>query len=71
MIDFSTALAITSIPVFAFGSIIATNDSRLADYFGAQCDNGSAHHCRELVKLTGGNCASPNATYGCKFDSLN
>jgi hypothetical protein len=71
MIDFSTALAITSIPVFAFGSIIAANDSRIAEHYGALCDSGSAHHCRELAKLTGGNCASPGATYGCKFDSLN
>lgn len=70
MLDFSTALAITSVPVFIFGSLLASNDSRIAGYLGELCDNGSAHHCRELVKLTGGNCASPNATYGCKFDSL-
>ena len=70
MINFSTILAIASVPTFAMGTIVATTDSRLAEYFGEFCDNGSAHHCRELVKLTDGNCASPNATYGCKFDSL-
>lgn len=70
MLNFSTILAIASVPVFSMGAIVANNDSIIAEHFGALCENGSTHHCRELAKLTGGNCATPNATYGCKFDSL-
>ena len=70
MLNFSTILAIAAVPVFGMGAIVANNDSIIAEHLGALCDAGSQDHCRELVKLTSGNCASPGATYGCKFDSL-
>jgi len=52
MLNFSTILAIASVPVFSMGAIVANNDSIIAEHLGALCDAGSPHHCRELVKLT-------------------
>ena len=37
---------------------------------GRFCDLGNRYACKALAKETGGNCASPNASHGCRFDSL-
>ena len=37
---------------------------------GRFCELGNRYACRALAKETGGQCASPNASHGCRFDSL-
>jgi hypothetical protein len=37
---------------------------------GRFCDLGNRYACKALAKETDGQCASPNASHGCRFDSL-
>jgi hypothetical protein len=43
-------------------------DSRQAEILGEFCEEGFNNACRELAKITKGNCAAP-AGSGCKYDS--
>ena len=43
-------------------------DTARGENLGLLCEEGSQAACRELVALTGGNCAAP-AGSGCRYDS--
>lgn len=58
-------------PFVVLGTYVSIDDAIQNASLGALCDNGSAEDCRYLANRTDGNCASPGAIHGCKFDSLN
>jgi hypothetical protein len=63
------AIVALSIPVP--GPVKATpvsGDTIRGENLGLLCEEGSQAACRELVTLTGGNCAAP-ANSGCRYDS--
>ncbi len=45
-------------------------ESYKLEFLGSRCDAGYSCACRALSRETNGQCASPNASYGCRFDSL-
>jgi hypothetical protein len=45
-----------------------SGDTARGENLGLLCEEGSQGACRELVALTGGNCAAP-AGSGCRYDS--
>jgi len=61
------ALALPVPPLPAAATPVA-GDTRLAEAFGELCEKGNPGACRDLVAMTGGNCAAP-AGSGCRYDS--
>lgn len=52
-----------------FGIATASMSRNVAD-LGELCDSGSLGSCQELARITRGQCASPMAIGGCRYDSL-
>jgi hypothetical protein len=76
------SLAFAAVVAFAAPAVVAlslpvpslvratpvTGDTARGENLGLLCEEGSQGACRELVALTGGNCAAP-AGSGCRYDS--
>ena len=66
----NVAQVITAVAAVAFntGSAIATPNEAYLEAIGARCEAGLTASCKQLVKLTGGQCAGPKGS-GCRYDS--